>query len=155
MVYAPKMPLAQRILDEVFTPAVRPALAGNMGLPGNEDLAALREFAAGRHVCFLGDCDPPDLLVFAWLRSQLGMIYVGLCDRMLADSGVVLDETCVIALSAAERQARHLMHRAVPDLRELVGDKCAALLDGGAKVELEAMNRSGAASLSKLARLFG
>ena len=58
-------------------------LIGRYGLPSESDLAWLAPLLADRRALFVGDADPADLLVFAWLRSRIEIAYRGVSDALL------------------------------------------------------------------------
>ncbi len=106
------------------------AIAGGYGLPDAAALETLPKHAEWR---FVGDADPPDLLIFAWLRTHHPIQWRGVCDAMLpANSSAI-----TIAQSPSERAAVPLLNSLCPDYRDLIGPRCAALLAEGQKIELE------------------
>lgn len=117
-------------------------VVGRAGLPNEQDVTWLRELAGNRPVEFLGDADPADLLVFAWLRARMRVTYLGVSDALIRESGVPMDDSCTIPLSEAELAAFALLGEVFPDCRAVVGRQCAALLDRGRKIELEAVVNS-------------
>ncbi|MEN6497891.1 MAG: hypothetical protein ABFD16_26635 [Thermoguttaceae bacterium] len=91
---------------------------------------------------FLGDADPADLLVFAWLRSQMPLSYAGVSDSLVEKLGVQVEDSLTIPLTNAERAAVSLLMEACLDCRAAVGQQCATLLDQGRKIEIEAVLHS-------------
>ena len=117
-------------------------LIGRYGLPSRTDLPFIQSFAARHELSFLGDLDPPDLLIFAWLRIQLRpqpIRYLGISDWYVERLRVVLRQSSQISLSESEQGALALFAAVLPDCRSLVGDDCWALLQSGRKIELEAI----------------
>ncbi|MHB8860934.1 MAG: hypothetical protein ACYC6N_00915 [Pirellulaceae bacterium] len=112
---------------------------GRCGLPAESDLRWLRSCVSSHACMFVGDADPCDLLVFAWLRSQLGVSHRGLSDSLLERCGVVLDNRFTIALCNTELAAMPLVVEYLPDYAALLGPVCTELLRSGRKVELEAL----------------
>ncbi len=119
--------------------ALATGLIGRYGLPSEDDVAWLRVLAGDRVVCFLGDADPVDLLVFAWLRSRIGAKHAGVSDLLLSNIGVSWDDRVTIPLSDSESGALTLLADVCPDFQTLLGSQCAALLDRGRKLEIEAV----------------
>ncbi len=112
------------------------------GLPGKKDAQWIADLTARHDLLFLGDMDPVDLLVFAWLRARLHrkrVEHLGVSDRYLALLQVELPEHYTIELSPSERASMALVEKVLPDFREIVGMKCAAVLQQGRKIEQEAV----------------
>src|SRR5258708_28282716 len=85
---------------------------GRYGLPNQADASAIRRLVGGHKLFFLGDLDPQDLLIFAWLRARLRpkrIQFLGICDRYLYRLKVVLPETFHIRLSRSERRSMMLL----------------------------------------------
>jgi len=95
----------------------------------------LRE--ADREVIFVGDADPVDLLVFAWLREHLSTEWFGVSDRFLLAQGMRFRPRVQIPLASSEQETIEQLGRFCPDYRMLLGKECSALLDAGMKIELE------------------
>lgn len=115
-------------------------LVARAGLPQEVDVAWVRDLIRGRRAVFLGDADPVDLLVFAWWRAQLpdiSIAYVGINDSYLDISKVSLSESHTIPMSDSEVRAMQLCSEALPDLAQVVGQRCANLLSQGRKLEIE------------------
>ena len=113
-------------------------LIGRCGLPNEDDVAWLRMLVRDRVVCFLGDADPVDLLVFAWLRSRIDVKYAGVSDFFLSNIGISWNDRVTIPLSDSESGALALLADLCPDFQILLGSQCPALLDRGRKLEIEA-----------------
>lgn len=88
---------------------------------------------------FLGDAGQPDLLIFAWLRSRLEITFGGLNDALREECGVEVNNRIFNHHSAAESAATPLARECLPDLEDVVGPGCAALLDAGRKIEFEVL----------------
>lgn len=130
-------------------------LVGRSGLPGPDDVAWISRLAEGCPLGFLGDLDPPDLLVFAWLRAELGperIQFAGIRDELLSAASFAARSPERIALSASEVEALPLVDQLFPDLGALVGPRCEALLRGGEKVELEGLVHWHAEEFARLVR---
>ncbi len=93
---------------------------------------------------FVGDLDPLDLLVYAaWrngpskLRGKAGIgmpvAYGGIRDSWATR----LDRRLQMEMGPFERELWPYVRRILPDVHELVGPKCFALLQAGRKIELE------------------
>ena len=118
------------------------SLIGRYGLPGRDDVTWMRNMVASHNAVFFGDLDPPDILVFAWLRDQLHpvrMRYLGISDTFIASTGFNISESVTIALSDTERAAIALVETVTPDLPQLIGPQCTDLLRAGRKLEVEAI----------------
>jgi len=127
---------------------------GRYGLPNEQDVTTLLSFARGRPFAFLGDADPVDLLIFAWLRSYLPIKYLGINDLLVETIGVEIDDTTAIPLSNSELSSLPLLAVTCPDYRDLLGPKCAHLLDSGSKLEIEIIASSSCAGEKAFASLF-
>ena len=156
IIYSTKPGLISEVMYE-FPAASEFGLVGRCGLPNRSDVEWLRSFVGERTLCFFGDLDPGDLLVFAWLRAMLAplqLMHIGVNECMLEKLGVSLADEITIPLSQSEQAALELLPGAFPDLREVVGRKCIQLLDAGSKMEVEAIvcNRE---KTEQLLRLLG
>jgi len=114
-------------------------VVGRGGLPNENDAQWLRTIADDRVIVFLGDADPADLLIFVWLRSQMPISYVGVNDVLIQKLGVRVEDFMTISLAEDEKAAIPLLANLCPDYRAVVGPQCAALLDRGRKIEIEAV----------------
>jgi hypothetical protein len=117
-------------------------LIGRYGLPCATDVDSVRKLTGRRKILFLGDLDPSDLLIFAWLRARLGprrIEYLGIGDRLLNERAIVIPDSYWIKLSRSERRSLPVLNEAFPDFRDVAGPHCAAELDNGRKLELEAI----------------
>jgi hypothetical protein len=111
------------------------AILGRGGLPLDEDLPFVLGSSQTR--IFIGDADPPDLLIFAWLREHFPIGWHGVNDDFLVRH-VTRDLARIrIRMSDAEREAVEFLPQLCPDFRGLLGEYCSSLLDDGFKIELE------------------
>lgn len=127
------------LVPEDYETELATGLIGRYGLPNEDDVAWLRVLAENRVVCFVGDADPVDLLVFTWLRSRINAKYAGVSDLLLTNIGVSWNDRVTIPLSESESEALALLADLCPDFRLLLGPQSAALFDRGRKLELEAV----------------
>lgn len=104
------------------------------GLPGRD---RLEEFENRSQLYFVGDADPVDLLIFAWLRTFMSIEYLGVSDKLLNQHGNLGTARIKIALSESELSTIPHLEEWCPDYRALLGEHCASILDGGFKIELE------------------
>lgn len=109
------------------------------GLPSESDIAWLAATTGSRRLLFLGDADPADLLIYAWLRERLTIEYRGLSDALLEKCGVPFENRLTIEMKPAERAAMPLVMHHLGDLPATLGPWCGGLLAAGRKIELEAL----------------
>ena len=86
--------------------------------------------------------DPADLLIFAWLRVVLHpkqIAYVGVNDAFLRALQITSLQSLSIQLAPSEQESLAFLETVFPDFRETVGRQCARMLEGGDKIELEAV----------------
>lgn len=110
------------------------------GLPATEDLAWIERLIGDALFGFVGDLDPVDLLIFAWVKSQLpntSIRFLGLGDRILSQLGPAEKRDVAISLSPTEIAAIPLLDEVLPEWDELIGRESHALIVGGSKIELE------------------
>ncbi len=138
LVYTTKAECAARLAGSCgFAEPV--SMVSRYGLPSASD-AALLESLADRTACvFFGDADPPDILVFAWLEQHVPIQWRGVSDAVLLQFGHRDLKAISIPMSAAEKDTVPLLNDLCPDFRKLLGPQCAAILERGFKVELEAV----------------
>lgn len=138
VVYTTKAHVARELLawpgDEVSV-----GIIGRYGLTGIEDIPAIRGIIGDRPLFFLGDCDPFDLLVFAWVRQLLPIRFLGTSDAVVSALGVRVTESITIALTDDEQRALSLVGEVFPDYATFVGPGCSELLGRNRKIELEAL----------------
>ncbi|HVC95489.1 MAG TPA: hypothetical protein VND64_17470 [Pirellulales bacterium] len=73
----------------------RAGLVFRCGLPVAADVPWLLDVVGRRELFFLGDLDPPDLMIFAWLRNRLApapIVHLGVNDWLLARIDAELPE---------------------------------------------------------------
>ena len=114
-------------------------VVGRYGLPAEDDVDFIKALVGKRQFVFVGDADPCDLLIFAWLRSWIDISFRGVNDLLCELCGASLDERRTIAQSDAESAAMPLVARCVGDYTSLVGSNCARVLAAGRKVEVESL----------------
>lgn len=117
-------------------------LIARYGLPSDTDVHWIADFVTNHELCFLGDMDPADLMIFAWLRARLHpkpIAFLGVSDAYLASLQVSVPEAYILKCAPSEQQALPLLDGVFPDFRETVGPKCSLLLEQGRKIELEAV----------------
>jgi hypothetical protein len=111
------------------------ATIGRYGLPIRGDLPLLR--GSVQSPIFIGDCDPPDLMIFSWLREHLPIVWHGVNDQFLDIHGNRDFAWIRIKMSESESEATRLLQDLCPDYRQLLGHYCSSLLDAGFKIEVE------------------
>ncbi len=111
------------------------ATLARYGLPLVDDLPLLRQ--SSQSLIFIGDCDPPDLMIFAWLREHLPIVWHGVSDAFLMTHGTYQNSCIHIGMGEMERSACQYLPDFFPDFRDVVGPYCAGLLDDGFKIEVE------------------
>jgi hypothetical protein len=122
-----------QILDEF-------GMIGRGGLPSQTDLHWISRVIGPREVLFLGDMDPVDLVVFAWLRAGLHpthVTFVGVNDAFVKAVKISSIKTLWFPCDPSEQQSLPLLKRVLPDLSETVGKNCARMLERGQKLELD------------------
>lgn len=119
-------------------------MVGRYGLPDKEDILWIRKVIGRQQLVFLGDMDPVDLMVFAWLRASLRskhVTYLGINDALLNALGLSSIKSLSSVCAPSERRSLALLEKVFPDLRETLGEKCAEILGRGHKIELEVIGR--------------
>lgn len=110
-------------------------IVGRYGLPNNTPSQFLKCMASEHSICYIGDMDSVDLLVFAWLRAELlpqPVRYIGMGrDNVVQNAGIR------IALSKNEVSAFYFLQEVVPDLDKIIGAASFSVLESGHKIELE------------------
>lgn len=114
-------------------------IVGRYGLPHEGELNWLKAATQDHAVYFLGDADPCDLLIFAWLRARMEIAYRGICDSLLRACGVEFSDQTTIACCETESASLPLVLQYLPDLEGLLGPGCFTLLKSGRKVECEVL----------------
>lgn len=133
-VYLTKPNQIERCQQAAIWP-IQAAVIGRYGLPIAADIALLRE--SNQVVEFVGDADPVDLLVFAWLREHVSIRWLGVSDSLLHALGIEPWPRIQIRLAPSEQETIGQLARLCPDYRTLLGTKCTTLLEAGWKIELE------------------
>lgn len=143
IVFTTKPQVVAAVMQERDAPAGI-GMVGRYGLPNKADLGWIRKVIGHQPLLFLGDMDPVDLMVFAWLRASLrpkDVTYLGINDAFLK----ALEFSSIKSLSSpcapSERKALTLLDEVLPDLRETAGEKCVELLERGHKIELDVIGR--------------
>ncbi len=123
------------------------AVLGRYGLPAVADLPFVLGNSPNR--IFIGDCDPPDILIFAWLREHLPIVWHGVNDAFLERHGTRSLDGIRIPMLDSELATVSILPRLCPDFRQLVGEYCASILDDGFKIEIEGatMDRNASATI--------
>ncbi|MFO0912713.1 MAG: hypothetical protein U0795_07135 [Pirellulales bacterium] len=111
------------------------ATLSRYGLPVVDDLPFVRGATPDR--IFFGDCDPPDLLAFAWLREHFPIVWRGVNDGFLQQRGHRSAGRFCLQLSDSELQSVSILPQLCPDYRTLLGEYCSSVIDQGFKIELE------------------
>src|SRR5262249_43793986 len=136
MVYATK-PRILELFPHSRTKLPRLALVGRYGLPQAEDIPWIARLVGRRRLWFVGDADPVDLLVFAYLRLffHRQVAYLGVGGDIIA--GLSEKKISIIAFSMApsEVAARDLLGAVCPDLEEILGSRMKSLWDAKLKIE--------------------
>ncbi|HVT26555.1 MAG TPA: hypothetical protein VHE81_00920 [Lacipirellulaceae bacterium] len=112
------------------------------GLPSETDIHWLRGIIQTRELMFVGDMDPADTMIFAWLRARLQSIvvtHVGINDRFLSKLGISVPVSYRIRLGPAGTAAVSALDNVLPDANDTLGRDCRRTLKEGYKIELEAV----------------
>jgi len=116
---------------------------GRAGLPRTADLKWITRFVGERPLLFLGDLDPVDLLVYAWLHSHLksqDVCYLGVSDDFISANQIDVSSLVPIPFTVGECESMtFLVDQVFPTLGDIVGNKCRRILLGGKKIELESV----------------
>ena len=117
-------------------------MIGRYGLPSHADLNWISELVGSRELLFLGDMDPVDLMVFAWLRAGLypkSVAHFGVNDSLLGAFEITSTETLSIPFAPSEQRSVALLKEVFPDFGKTVGRSCTHMLERRQKIELEAV----------------
>jgi hypothetical protein len=114
-------------------------MIGRYGLPRDEDVPRIADIIGDYPVYFLGDCDPFDLLVFAWLQQHLPIRFLGASDAVVSALGVNVSARITIRLPDEEQLAMSLVREVWPGFAKSTGSNCARMLDDNRKLELETL----------------
>jgi hypothetical protein len=110
--------------------------------------ATLRHLVKDAEIlCFLGDLDPLDLTVFLELRDNVDhrLRHVGVSEPLLAlmdrnsKTSRPVVESLAIPMTAFEVRHWNLLKSLAPEISTMLGPRATSLLDGGRKVELDAV----------------
>jgi hypothetical protein len=158
ILFATKSSIVFRDFEDSPTPNALGIIAQG-GLPNFSDVDWLADVVGTRELLFLGDMDPVDLMIFAWLRARLPSVhitYFGISDSFLSKLCCRIPESFRIQLSPAELAAVPVVEQELLELPKTVGPECFALLKQGYKIELEAVVTAlkTAASILSLAAYF-
>ena len=102
------------------------AIVGRGGLPSADDLKWITHLIGSRQVFYVGDMDPVDLTIFAWLRARLHprpIGHLGVNDKLLEKLPKKLSDQFIIGCAPSERDALGLFGKLLPDYRQVVGQK--------------------------------
>lgn len=116
-------------------------MIARQGLPAEGDPDWFRAVVGAGELWFLGDMDPPDLMVFAWLRHRMPetqIAFLGVSEAYLSALQVDLPKSFIMQCTSSERRSTTTLAAVFPDFRQVIGPKYALLLDQGNKIELEA-----------------
>ncbi len=125
-------------------------MIGRYGLPCRSDRDWICDVIGSRTLLFLGDMDPVDLLVFAWLRAAVHpkrVRYSGINDELVDVLQIPSLESVSIPCSASECEELTVLLEAFPDHLQNLGARCTKTLHAGRKVEMEAILSANMASL--------
>ena len=127
-------------------------IVGRYGLPSRADAGWISKLVGRRFLFFVGDMDPVELMVFAWLRKRLrvkDLSYLGVSDTLLQRVHANPSELPCIPLSLSEQKSLGFLEGVFSDFRDVVGKECTGVLKRGHKIELEAVasTKRGAASI--------
>lgn len=121
-------------------------IVSRYGLPTDHDIQLLNDVTREQTLYFLGDMDPQDLMIYAWLRERIqprAFFYLGISDNLLATHRIDIRESFKMQLSPSEQRSLPVLRSAFPDFAEVVGAGCAGVLENGRKIELEAVVSAG------------
>ena len=107
------------------------------GIPTRDDLPFISGSSPSVARFFVGDADPPDILVYSWLGEHLPIIWYGVNDDFLRRHGNLDYKVIRIPMTDSERKSIQMLSQICPDFRELLGECCSSLFDVGLKIELE------------------
>jgi hypothetical protein len=129
------------------------------GLPSQTDLRWISQMIGTCEVLFLGDMDPVDLMVFAWLRAGLHprrVTHVGVNDAFVKAAKFSSIKTLWCPCDPLEQQSLPLLKEVLPDLTKTVGKNCARMLEQGQKLELDGFGSDKKrATIARLVRSHG
>jgi hypothetical protein len=141
IIYCTKASIVDRIIEEHGNEFDVGAIC-QYGLPVETDIGWLLDTIGERRLLFLGDLDPADIMIFAWLRARLPrarVTHFGINDELISRLEYEIPPNHQIPLNDTERKSVTQLKTFVPDFAELLGQKCLAVLDSHFKIELEAL----------------
>jgi len=118
------------------------ALLGRYGLPQADDLTWIRKLLKNHKVCFIGDLDPPDLLIYLWWCAKLRpqkVVHWGINDELLKQLAIPVARNNTVSLTPSEQEAVSFLWQLRPGIAKVTGEECALLLTHGRKMELDAV----------------
>ncbi len=139
VIFTAKPHIVSRVIEESEAGGEL-GMIGRCGLPSREDLGWISRVVGRRRLLFLGDMDPVDLMVFAWLRALLHpkpVTHIGVNDSFLEKREAPSIRIFSMPCAPSEQQSLGLLKKVLPDLGEIVGRNCASMLDQGIKIELD------------------
>jgi hypothetical protein len=116
------------------------SMIGRYGLPSRQDLRWIKEMVGPGRLFFVGDADPPDLMIFRWLQILLGsrrIVHLGVNDRLLKSVAIEIQTSFTIRLSRSEREALAVLDEVFPDYPNVLSPDCTGLLKQNRKIEAE------------------
>jgi hypothetical protein len=138
VIYTTKYQGVGEMLSEYSNPQSM-GLIARYGLPSDEDVQGFRLLVGDRRLVFVGDADPSDLLIYAWLRSRLEITYRGLSDSLLKQCGVAIDPRITLQQSPDEWASMAFLTERLPEWADLVGPQLAEVVRSGKKIEAEVL----------------
>jgi hypothetical protein len=141
MIFTTKPTIVSMAIESRELPA-QFGMVGRYGLPSDADVGWVCDVIGPRALLFLGDMDPVDLMVFAWLRARVHprrITYLGVSDDFIDALGISSTESLSAPCAPSEQKSLAFLTSVFPDFRETVGCKCARVLTQGQKVELDAV----------------
>lgn len=156
MIFATKPGIVSAIVDERKA-SDEFGMIARYGLPSQTDLHWISKVIGPCELLFLGDMDPVDLMIFAWLRARLWpkpINHIGVNDAFLAAVKISSIKTLSMPCGPSEQASLAVLKKVLPDLRKTVGPKCARMLERGHKLELEgiASGKKGRVAVARLVR---
>jgi hypothetical protein len=141
IIYTTKPRLFAAAIERLDAPS-QVGVIGRYGLPTADDLRRISEIAVDAPIVFLGDLDPPDLLIYAWLRGHLHprkITHAGVNDRLLAALRIVVIDSILVPAAPSEIDSLAFLKDAFPNCADATGVACAQIIQRGFKLELEAL----------------
>lgn len=139
--YFPKSSIAFAAAQKVEGP-IDFGIISHSGLPNEVDVDWLVTAIGNRQLLFIGDLDPADIMIFAWLRDRLSSLrvtHLGINDLFLERVKVVVPRRYQIRMRSSEVTACVAITQTIPDLAQMLGPNCFQVLANGYKIEIEAI----------------